>query len=592
MLLARAAPARAPMGRAAAAARSRPPPPARAPPPRRLGAPAPVARTSCLLLMRCSGRGVEEAPRGANGAPAAAAHVHTIVYSRAHGAKEAGAGAATEAAAALALGRLASRSSAFSESVCENKGALARLAALLRSGDAAVVAAAARAAAGLAASDDDAMCAAMVKACCVPPLVHLLTSADDAAAGAAAEALALLAECSCLSSSVTVPALAHLLPLLGSGKEGGEPGGAEGAPPRQREGDAGGADSGADASDEEEDEEADEEEEEEEEEDDEAFAGAVLRSGAMHHLVRLLDHDERFFSMDAARWAAAALSRTARGGGWEACEEIMSTDVQNSLVSILRLREEADEDDDDLERLDSLARLVLDLLSALAESGDEEALARTEGFLDVLTSLMSSSTVADEAAGTLAALLYGGGGRTIRALTADNLSSLARCLDSDSMRVASAAALALWAFVEGGGHRGELIAGVLPAMLRRLKSKRANDHWVLMFLIDALGAHVEESNGSAEAVAAGAPDALVAALADAAAGAWGSNGFIVGMPAARSLRAILKARREAEADGPLLSPRSLETLLRLAAGEVEVEQVSKSALSYPAAAKSILADLE
>jgi hypothetical protein len=305
--------------------------------------------------------------------------------------------------------------------------------------------------------------------------------------------------------------------------------------------------------------------------------------------VRLLDRDERFFSIDAACWAAAALTRTSRGGCWEACEEIMSTDVQNSLVSILRLREEADEDDDDLERLDSLARLVLDLLSAMAESGDAGALARTEGLLDVLTSLMSSCTVAEEAADTLYTLLYEGDVSTIRALTADNLSSLARCLDSDSMQVASTAAQALWAFAKWGG--GELIADVLPAMLRRLKPKCADDYCIVWNRIDALDTLARASSSRlAEVVAAGAPDAIVAALADAAAGAWVSDGDCVGKSAVSALGAILRASREVGAACPLLSSRSLDTLRRLAAGEAEGG--SKVTLDYHAIAKSILADLE
>jgi hypothetical protein len=272
-------------------------------------------------------------------------------------------------------------------------------------------------------------------------------------------------------------------------------------------------------------------------------------------------------------------------------------------VSLLRLRDsEEDEEEEELECFDALACQVLDLLASLAELGDEQALAATEGLLDVLTSLMTSTTVAEEAARTLSALLnQDGGDRTVRALTADNLSSLALCLDISSAPVEKCAAWVLNAVAECGGERMRemLMPRAMLAMAGRLKSKRDVDPYVRMKLLQALqylacADEIDTRLRWVDLTAAGAPDIFVAALADAAAGAWdGSSGnSLAGFSSVCALKAILLKCREAKARVKPLSRRSLETLRRLAAGEVEAKGGGQDVFDYRDAAKSILDALE
>jgi hypothetical protein len=231
MLLARAAPARAAMSRAAAAAPCAPRPLSRTgpPPPRRFAAPSPAASYRRYLSARCAaasggvGAGGEALP--AEGAPSAP--------------QETGAGAANEAAAALSIG----------EAFLCNEESLNRLVALLSSGDAAVAVAASRAVSALAerelkSGDATTACEALKRSEIFPALVGLLTSADAAAAAAAAEAAGhLLESCSGFKGSDLLAAVLSSLLVIrteaeaeaeaeaedeaagGSGKEEAEAGG-------------------------------------------------------------------------------------------------------------------------------------------------------------------------------------------------------------------------------------------------------------------------------------------------------------------------------------------------------------------------------
>jgi hypothetical protein len=142
------------------------------------------------------------------------------------------------------------------------------LAALLSSGDDVVAAAGARATARLAA--DRNADPTILGASFISLLERLLTSADKGAAGAAAEALARLAErrsdFSCLAFTETAPS--NLNRGLADGKKIG--GGAVSGD------DTGGAWDAID----------------EEREERKAFSSAILRSGALPHLVRLLDRED------------------------------------------------------------------------------------------------------------------------------------------------------------------------------------------------------------------------------------------------------------------------------------------------------------
>jgi hypothetical protein len=202
-------------------------------------------------------------------------------------------------------------------------------------------------------------------------------------------------------------------------------------------------------------------------------------------------------------------------------------------------------------------------------------------------------------------------------ITADSFSSLARCLDVGSVPAALCAAEIFCIVAESSNdrQRSELVQAGLPAMVRRLKAKRFEIIGVTVTLLGVFEnlactkndyfthpwdfTPEEGARGHwAEAVAAGVPDALVAVIADAAAGAWAAPGNwsiiyhqVMGTSAERALKAILKARQDAEAAGPLLAPRSLKSLRRLAAGEVDVE-IGWEEKFYVDMAKRILDDLK